>query len=459
MRSGRVGRREPQRVLAEDDGVRRGAAARGRVAGSGSHPARKLGVGQLGGERQVEHAKLVVRRRLRERRVELAPVSRARPLDRRGGNQRMGRADAVAVDHQHARVHGVVERVRPRDRGELREPGVGRERDGEQEPPNRWPEARDPRAEELLHRVGQRQVVDGVERPSLRERATDLEREERVAERRVGDPTDELPGEIEAEPLREHTPEGAHAQRLHLEPCEPARPECRLEGRLSLRPRREEEADGDALEPTRRVRQRVGRRAIEPLDVVDRDEEGLPGGKRAQGAEEADRDRRPLGRRPRRRRAEERDLERVQLRGREAAELVRRDPVEQVDQRRERVLGLGVGRSCREDAEPVLARCVDARLPERRLPDAGAADEHERRRCPGREELSNPRELGLAADERGAARTRRDAAAPQAARPPRAPSTDARGRGPGRACGARGPSAPRLGSFPSSSASARRNDS
>ena len=137
---------------------------------------------------------------------------------------------------------------------------------------------------------------------------------------------------------------------------------------------------GDAVEAARRVGERVGGRAVEPLDVVDRDEDGLPGGERAEGAQEADRDRRALGRRPRRRRPKQRDLERVQLRGREAAELGRCDPVEQVDQRRERVLGLGVGGSRREHAKTALARSVDARLPERRLADAGAADEQERRR-------------------------------------------------------------------------------
>ena len=377
---GRVGRREPQCVLAEDDGVRGGAAACGRVAGRGRHPERELGIRQLGRERQVEHAELVVRGRLRERRVELAPVARTRPLDRGGGNQWMRGADAVAVDDDHAGVHGVVERLRARHGGELREPWVGRERDGEQEPPDRRPEPRDPRAEELLHRVGQRQVVAHVERPSLGERAADLEREQRVAECRVGDPSDELAGKIEAEPLGEDAPEGAHAQRLDLEPRKPRRPERRLERRLALRACREEKAHGNAVEPARGEGERVGGRAVEPLDVVDRDEDGLPGGERAEGAQEADRDRRAFGRRPRRRRAKQRDLERVQLRGREPAELGRDDAVEQVDQRRERVLGLGVGGSRREDAKTALARSVDARLPERRLADSGAADEHERRR-------------------------------------------------------------------------------
>ena len=289
-------------------------------------------------------------------------------------------ADPVAVDDDHTGVDGVVERLRPRHGGELRDPWIGRERDGEQEPLDLRREPRDTRAEELLHRVGQRQVVAHVERPSLGKRPADLEREQRVAERRVGDPPDQLPGKVEAETLGEDTPQGAHAQRLDLEPRKPRRPERALERRLALRACREEKAHRDAVEPARRVGERVGGRAIEPLDVVDRDEDGLPGGERAEGTQEADRDRRALGRGACRRRPKQRDLECVQLRGREAAELGRSDPVEQVDQRRERVLGLGVRRSRREDAKTAIARSVDARLPERRLADAGAADEHERRR-------------------------------------------------------------------------------
>ena len=160
----------------------------------------------------------------------------------------------------------------------------------------------------------------------------------------------------------------------------PGGPSAALERRLALRACREEKAHRDAVEAARRVGERVGGRAVEPLDVVDRDEDGLPGGERAEGAQEADRDRRALGRGARRRRPKQRDLERVQLRGREATELGRCDPVEQVDQRRERVLGLGIGGSRREHAKTAIPRSVDARLPERRLADAGAADEHERRR-------------------------------------------------------------------------------
>ena len=373
----RFGRREPQRVLAEDDGVGRGAAACGRVAGRGRHPARELRVRQLGRERQVEHAELVIRGRLRERHVELAPLARTRPLHRGRGNQWMRGADAVAVDDDHAGIDGVVERLRPRDGGELREPWVGRQRDGEQEPTDRRREPRDPRAEELLHRVGQRQVVavsSGAPSASVRPTSSANSGFPSVvsAIRRTS-----FRGRSRPRRSARTRREGAHAQRLDLQP-RTRRPERRVERRLALRACREKEAHGDAVEPPRRVGERVGGRAVEPLDVVDRDEEGLSGGERAERAQEADRDRRALGRRSRRRRPKQRDLERVQLRGREAAELGRGDTVEQVDQRRERVLRLGVGGSRCEDAKTALARFVDARLPERRLADARAADEHER---------------------------------------------------------------------------------
>ena len=97
---------------------------------------------------------------------------------------------------------------------------------------------------------------------------------------------------------------------------------------------------------------------------------------------------------------QQRDLERLPLRRRQRLELVRADPVEQVDQRGEREPRLGAASSRREHAQPALPGRADARLPEQRLPDSRLARENERARpVRGSEELVQQRELRLAADE------------------------------------------------------------
>jgi hypothetical protein len=60
------------------------------------------------------------------------------------------------------------------------------------------------------------------------------------------------------------------------------------------------------------------------------------------------------------------------------SELVRADAVEQVDQRRERELGLGAAPPRREHPHPTLASEIDGGLPQLRLPDPRPTGENER---------------------------------------------------------------------------------
>jgi hypothetical protein len=98
---------------------------------------------------------------------------------------------------------------------------------------------------------------------------------------------------------------------------------------------------------------------------------------------------------------EERDLERPPLRKREAGQHLVQHVLEQVAEPdvREALLRLGGPRL--EDAEPHGPGMLDAVEPDRRLPDPGAALEHERRE-PGLgpvEKVANRRELRLPTDD------------------------------------------------------------
>ena len=140
---------------------------------------------------------------------------------------------------------------------------------------------------------------------------------------------------------------------------------------------------------------RTARRATE---VVDGDDD--PPCQSRRTLQERDPDRVRLGRCPVRVVSEQRRLERPALRRRQAVQLIEVDPVEQVDQARERQLGVGAARSRSEDAQSPAHAAVDPGFPQGRLAGARAADQHQR---PARrfrvEERAEAGELGLAPDD------------------------------------------------------------
>ena len=98
--------------------------------------------------------------------------------------------------------------------------------------------------------------------------------------------------------------------------------------------------------------------------------------------------------------AQQRDVESVKLWWRQARQLLRCHTVEQVDERREREPRLGIARPRHEHAHAPLPRRLDAVLPQRRLADAGPADEKEGRAAGiGAQERVQLRELRLASDD------------------------------------------------------------
>ena len=129
----RVGRREPQCVLAQEGSLAHGSPC-GRAGGCRRDQLGQRLVGSSCGERQVPGTKLVVLDHVRERRVELPPLACVGVLGRGGCQQRMGGPHSTAVDDEHARVDGVVEGVEVGERRHLTFPQVAAESDGQQQP-------------------------------------------------------------------------------------------------------------------------------------------------------------------------------------------------------------------------------------------------------------------------------------------------------------------------------------
>ena len=387
---GPVGRREPQRLLGELDRLCRGPA-RGRAAGGRGDRVRQPGVRIAGREGQVARPELLAGDRAREREVELPPLPRPRVLAGRRAEERMGGADPARLRAQQPGVYGVLDRVSAADRRELVRAQVAAQRDGEQGPALRVRQRRHAGAEHVLDRVRQRELLADLRQAALDQRAPDLQGEQGVAQRRVGDAAHERPRHAEPEPLRQQATRRVEIERADLDALAS---EHALERRPAAGPPGQEERDPLLGEPRPGEGQRLGGGRVEPLQVVDRHQQRAR--QPAQLVEHPERDRLALRRPVGRRRSQQRHLEGGPLRPRQAGEL---DAVEEVDQARERVARLGAARPRRHHTHPERARRVDPRLPQRGLADPGHAREHQRppRRA---EELPEPRELRLACHQR-----------------------------------------------------------
>ena len=145
--------------------------------------------------------------------MELAPLVVTRLVTCGGGEQRVRRAKAARVDDQDARLHALFDRGVVRDRVELPRAKLGAERHGEQESAHGSREGADVRSQEILDRLGHRDVLAGLELPSRDERAPELEDEERVAERRLVETPEDVPRHGQTEPRGEHPTRGSEAER------------------------------------------------------------------------------------------------------------------------------------------------------------------------------------------------------------------------------------------------------
>ena len=132
------------------------------------------------------------------------------------------------------------------------------------------------------------------------------------------------------------------------------------------------------VEPPKRECERTRRGRVEPLDVVDGNEERLPLAQCLEHAADRHAQCAAIDRLIRRVLDEQGNLERMSPRRRERRQHVVDGALEQISQPRVSEAVLGLGRSRREDAQSSRPRMLDAGKPDRRLPNAGLALEHER---------------------------------------------------------------------------------
>jgi hypothetical protein len=243
-------------------------------------------------------------------------------------------------------------------------------------------EALEPLGEEALEIACDRELVGrrlhGVARL---QRACKLEREERIAVRLLVDATKRRPRKGRSESTLQQAPGRPEAQRAEREPLE-------WKGALELG--RQDAVDASArafghqhAEPnvgqaTKSEGERGGARRVEPLDVVDGDEQRTLPNERAQRREERDCDRAPVGRWPASVLEQERDCQRPSLHRRQTGDDIMRLG-EQIREHGERQPPFGFGRPRKEYVELALTRRRDCSVPHSRLADARVAVQQERR--------------------------------------------------------------------------------
>ena len=370
------GRRQAHGMVGEVGRLLSGRPGRG-CGRRGRHDRRHLLVGTGRGKRKVTRAQLTVADDPGELEVELPAFAQARVLSRGGGDQRMRGSDPAVLHDEDAGVDGVVQRLRLLELCKLGRAQVAAEGNGEQEPAYRPRKPGDPGAEQVLDGIGKRKLLADCRLIRVDERPSDLEREQRIAERRVRDSAQEMAREAEPEPVAQHAAKRAEAERLDVDVLEPRALECGLQRCRSPGAAREQEPDSGVPQPARGVGERLCGLSVEPLQIVDGDEHWLARSEVPQRVQTAHGVGMRLGSSRSRLGPHERHLERMRLRVGQS-ERLHVDPVEQVDQGRERELCVGLARSCREHAAFALARRIDAGLPQRRLSDPRPACENDR---------------------------------------------------------------------------------
>ena len=230
----------------------------------------------------------------------------------------------------------------------------------------------------MLDRIGHGQLVADRGQALGGEAPAQLEREQRVPQRGVDDPAQELTRQAQLEPLGQHPARRAEAERPHLQPLQ--RRQRALDGSCPAGTPGEHERHVAAVETPGREGERIAGGRVQPLEVVDGDQQRALGRERAKRVPESERDRAVVGRCFVRFRAQERHLQCVELGRRQPLQPPKVDPVEQVDQGGKGQLRLCPAGPGRHDPHRALARGAERSLPQRRLPDPGLAREHERTR-------------------------------------------------------------------------------
>ena len=318
-------KREPRQLACG----RRGTAC-GRVGRSGVELGGDGLVGPLGGEREMPRSRLEVARKIDQLPVHVTSPAGGGGLVERGGQQRVLEVDAAGgVDADDARLLGWFECV-GRGHGSRRR----RQRRRQQERVTRLArQASDVQTHELLRARGNRQLAGRVV-PASDELACDLERVEGIAARAFDDPHDRRAWQRATDACADHLVHRRDGERPQLEVGPPIFGQRGLERVRppGVRPDRAEDADPRVGATPERERERVHRRRVEPLRVVDRDEDRLDASELVQGRRGPRRQRAAIDPAVGRVLPQERCRQRAPLRRRQAVKRCVVDVREQVDE-------------------------------------------------------------------------------------------------------------------------------
>ncbi len=368
-------RREPERMLSELDRVVQRAAQR-RFCGSGCNLRGERRVRALRCERQMPRSELRLRDDARERAMEGAPLRRTRSTCRRGGEQGVKRPHAAVAGNEQPRRERLVDRRGAHDLGQLLVLELTAQREGEEERSRGRRQTLDAQAEELLDALRHRDLPSGVELTLFAQQSAELEREKRIPQRDRVHATQQMPGQGQIEPFGEEPAKGGEAQRLDREPREADALECPFESSRWTGSPRQEEADVGIREPTCGERERGGALRVEPLEIVDGDDDRPAARELSQHAENPEGGR-ALGGRLGRRRAEKRRVECLSLRVGKLGERFVGHFGEQVAEPGKCKPGLDVGGACDENTTTARACSPNAGFPQRRLSDSRLARQQE----------------------------------------------------------------------------------
>jgi hypothetical protein len=305
-----------------------------------------------------------------------------------GRKQRMGERDAVARDLQDSRTGRPVEPgcSLVSDRRSYEAGGRPRKRRHDEHDLARLVgKACEPPAKQLVQGRGERERVPrGNRHIPFDKGPTELEREVRVAVRGPLQLGERRAEELVIEARLKELVEVIHAERAEPQSGDAARVERGFEPQgISVRASgspREEEPDRLSAEAPGGERERIGRRCVEPLNVVDRDDELALLRKPAQDSEQSERDGSTEECAPVRLAPEERHLERLALRLGKAGQHRLGHVLKQVAEGGEGQRDLGLDGSAAQDELSALLGQGHRLPPQRRLPDPDRAVEEQRNR-------------------------------------------------------------------------------
>ena len=211
----------------------------------------------------------------------------------------------------------------------------------------------------------------------------------------------------DAKALPQQTMSCADAQRAQPQPPKPFIRKRAVEPERSrlraVTAARNEKRDGRRRKPPKREREHRRRRRIQPLHIVDRNQQ-RPTATLPEKLEHRERNRPLIRRSPLDLLEQQSGRKRPTLRRRQPLQPLRQHRTQQISERSERERRLGTRRTARKDRVTLLPRLRQRCLEQRRLPDARLAVQREclGRVPPSREKVRHDHSLGLTADHRPA---------------------------------------------------------